>query len=241
MLSVTLHSLAGMQSELSGRPRPTILYYGADRDYVGLMRYILETAGFGVRTAMSKQECQRALEQAPPDVILIDCGRESSSQDKLREYDLFRSSYRPILILVNEAIWRDHGNPTLQQEGLEVLPRATPPERLVAVLRSILTREPAERVLVFEDIELDPVSFRVLCKKQELRLGPTEFRLLRHFMSEPSRVFTRAQLARAAWLKNVYVGSRTVDVHVARLRRALNRMPRHKLIRTVHGVGYALT
>lgn len=230
-----------MQGELSDRSLPTILCYGADRDFVGLLRYILETAGFGVRVAISKEECQRALEQAPPDIILVDASRESSAQDKLREYHLFRSSDRPTLILINEATWRDHGILTLQQEGLEVLPRATPPERLVAVLRSILGREPAQTQLLFEDIELDPVSFRVLRKKHEIPLGLTEFRLLRHFMREPSRVFTRAQLARAAWLKDVYVGSRTVDVHVAHLRRALNRTAQRKLIRTVRGVGYALT
>ncbi|WP_194460295.1 winged helix-turn-helix domain-containing protein [Bradyrhizobium sp. CCBAU 53421] len=240
-MSVTLNSLAGMQDELSGRLRPIILYYGTDRDYVCLLRYILETAGFGLRVVIFDEECKRALEEALPDIILIDCSQVDFTQGTLREFNLLCSFERPIVILISDAIQQDHGNLTLQQEGFEVLPRATPPERLIGILHSILARPSARKLLIFEDIELDPIGFRVCRAKQELRLAPTEFRLLRYLMSEPSRVFTRDQLVRATWLKNVFVGSRTVDVHVARLRRALNGMPRRKLIRTVRGVGYALT
>lgn len=152
--------------------------------------------------------------------------------------DRIRSSNRSIIILASHAIWSRQ--PTLHQENLETLSGATL-ELIVTALRAVLTRRPPAKLLVFEDVELDPVSFRVFRKKQELRLGPTEFRLLRLLIDDSSRVFTRSELVSAAWGKGIHVGSRTVDVHVARLRQSLNKNAQRKLIRTVRGVGYALT
>lgn len=227
-----------MEDEPSGRSRPTILYCGADTDDLSLLRYLLEAAGFVVRIALPTQDCQRGEEQTRPDRILLDCNRQSSAQDLMDKCDRIRSSNRSIIILASHAIWSRQ--PTLHQENLEILPGATL-ELIVTALRAVLTRRPPARLLVFEDVELDPVSFRVFRNKQELRLGPTEFRLLRLLIDDSSRVFTRSELVSAAWGKGIHVGSRTVDVHVARLRQSLNKNAQRKLIRTVRGVGYALT
>lgn len=95
-------------------------------------------------------------------------------------------------------------------------------------------------VLSFEDVEVHIASFRVFRGGQEIRLGPLEFRLLCHLIGAPRKVVSRAELAQAVWQQDICVGSRTVDVHVARLRRALNSHGERKLIRTVRGAGYAL-
>lgn len=95
-------------------------------------------------------------------------------------------------------------------------------------------------LLTFADIELDPDSYRVRRGGREIHLCPIEFRLLRHLLENPGRVFTRDDLIGAGWRKNVYVGPRTVDVHVGQLRRALGAKSEKDLIRTVRSVGYIL-
>ena len=96
-------------------------------------------------------------------------------------------------------------------------------------------------LLVFSDIEMDLAAHRVMRAGRGVHLGPTEFRLLRYFLEHPGRVFSREQLLNAVWGPNIYVETRTVDVHIRRLRKALNRdrgVP--DLIRTVRAAGYAL-
>jgi two-component system phosphate regulon response regulator PhoB len=107
--------------------------------------------------------------------------------------------------------------------------------RIHAVLRRTMT---AEQPIQIGDLYLDPVSQRVKVKEQELKLPPTEFRLLHYFMSHTDRVFTRGQLLDHAWGTQVYVEERTVDVHIRRLRKNLEPFNLDALIQTVHGRGY---
>ena len=111
--------------------------------------------------------------------------------------------------------------------------------RIRAVLRRI---RPAltEELLVSGDITMDLAAHRVTRSGREVRLGPTEFRLLRYFMEHPGRVLSRDQLLDAVWGRDVYVEQRTVDVHIRRLRKALNSRDDKDLIRTVRSAGYAL-
>ena len=94
--------------------------------------------------------------------------------------------------------------------------------------------------LAYEDIILDPESHRVSRDNHELKLGPTEFRLLTRMMERPGRVFSRDQLLDLVWGRDIFVDSRTVDVHIGRLRKALTRFGGSDPIRTVRGAGYAL-
>ena len=94
--------------------------------------------------------------------------------------------------------------------------------------------------LAYASLELDPATHRVARGARTVRLGPTEFRLLRHFMEHPRRVFTRGQLIDAVWGVDVHVDERTVDVHIRRLRKALNEGGEADLVRTVRAAGYAL-
>ena len=122
-------------------------------------------------------------------------------------------------------------------------PKPFSPTELVARIRAVLRRiRPAlaDEALSYADIVMDLVAHRVTRGGKPVHLGPTEFRLLRHFMEHPGRVFSREQLLDSVWGKDVYVEARTVDVHIRRLRIALNGDTDADLIRTVRAAGYAL-
>jgi two-component system phosphate regulon response regulator PhoB len=113
---------------------------------------------------------------------------------------------------------------------------------LMARVRALLRRSnpgSIADVLTVDDIQLDREAHRAVRNSRELRLGPTEFRLLEFFMESPGRVFSREQLLDGVWGHDVYVDERTVDVHIGRLRKALNRGKEKDPIRTVRGTGYA--
>ena len=117
------------------------------------------------------------------------------------------------------------------------------PSELIARIRAVLRRtRPASETdtLSFEDLEMDLVAHKVRRNDRDIHLGPTEFRLLRHFLEHPGRVFSREQLLDRVWGPDVYVEPRTVDVHIRRLRKAINEEPELDLIRTVRSAGYAL-
>jgi two-component system, OmpR family, phosphate regulon response regulator PhoB len=117
------------------------------------------------------------------------------------------------------------------------------PTELVARMRAVLRRSSpgmAEELLSFGDVIMDLAAHRVRRQGRDVHLGPTEFRLLRHFMQHPGRVFSREQLLDLVWGHDVYVEPRTVDVHIRRLRKALNEDNDNDIIRTVRSAGYAL-
>jgi two-component system phosphate regulon response regulator PhoB len=117
------------------------------------------------------------------------------------------------------------------------------PTELIARLRAVIRRahpEAMAETLNFADITMDLAAHRVTRGGRPLHLGPTEYRLLRHFMEHPGRVFSREQLLDSVWGHDVYVEARTVDVHIRRLRKALNASEENDIIRTVRSAGYAL-
>jgi two-component system, OmpR family, phosphate regulon response regulator PhoB len=117
------------------------------------------------------------------------------------------------------------------------------PSELVARIRAVLRRaNPGtnDELLQYGDVVVDLAAHRVRRNGRDIHLGPTEFRLLRHFMSHPGRVFSREQLLDFVWGNDVFVEARTVDVHIRRLRKVLNSENEADLIRTVRSAGYAL-
>ena len=117
------------------------------------------------------------------------------------------------------------------------------PEALIARIRALLRRSgiaKAKTKLVFHDLELDPATHRVMRNGRLLNLGPTEFRLLEFFLRHPERVFSREDVLGAVWGRDIHVEPRTVDVHIRRLRKAVNGPNEMDLIRTVRAAGYAL-
>jgi two-component system phosphate regulon response regulator PhoB len=148
----------------------------------------------------------------------------------------------PILILTARGEEQDRiRGLTTGADDYVVKPFSLP--ELMARVRAILRRTSPGRLattLEVEDIELDKASYRVTRNGREVRLGPTEFKLLEFLMENPGRVFTRSQLLDGVWGRDVYVDERTVDVHIGRLRKSINRGKEKDLIRTVRGAGYAL-
>ena len=117
------------------------------------------------------------------------------------------------------------------------------PTELVARVRAVLRRSrpsTAEEVLSYAGIHMDLAAHRVTRNARPIHLGPTEFRLLRHFLEHPGRVFAREQLLDAVWGHDVYVEPRTVDVHIRRLRKAINGVGEEDVVRTVRSAGYSL-
>ncbi|MGO9546375.1 MAG: phosphate regulon transcriptional regulator PhoB [Rhodomicrobium sp.] len=209
-----------------------------------LLQYNLEAEGFRVAVSSRGDEAEVAISEEPPDLIILDWMLPGLSGielcRRLRAGKVSRGI--PILMLTARGEEQDRiRGLTMGADDYVVKPFSVP--ELMARVRAILRRANPERLaqtLVAEDIELDRESYRVVRNGRELRLGPTEFKLLEFMMESPGRVFTRTQLLDGVWGRDVYVDERTVDVHIGRLRKAINRGKEKDPIRTVRGAGYAL-
>ena len=208
-----------------------------------LLRYNLEGDGYDVETVMRGDDADTRLKEHIPDLIVLDWMLPGLSGIELCRRLRTRPDTKqlPIIMLTarGEESERVRGLATGADDYI-VKPFSVP--ELMARVRALLRRASPERmanVLTFADIALDRERKRVSRAGREVELGPTEFRLLEFLMKTPGRVFTREQLLDGVWGHDVYVDERTVDVHIGRLRRALNRGRSRDPIRTVRGAGYA--
>jgi two-component system, OmpR family, phosphate regulon response regulator PhoB len=209
-----------------------------------LLRYNLEAEGYQVDAAARGDDADLRLREAPPDLAVIDWMLPGLSGIELIRRVRGRPETRllPIIMLTarGEEGERVRGLATGADDYI-VKPFSVP--ELLARIRALLRRARPERVaevLTAGDIELDREKKRVSRSGREVSLGPTEFRLLEFLMQSPGRVFSREQLLDGVWGRDVYIDERTVDVHVGRLRKALNRGRVPDPIRTVRGAGYSL-
>ena len=209
-----------------------------------LLQYNFEAEGFRVKIASRGDEAEIAVSEDPPDLIILDWMLPGLSGIELCRRLRAGKAYRSIPILMLTARGGEHDRIrglTTGADDYVVKPFSVP--ELMARVKAILRRANPERVaqtLEVEDIELDREAYRVTRNGREVRLGPTEFKLLEFMMESPGRVFTRTQLLDGVWGRDVYVDERTVDVHIGRLRKAINRGKERDPIRTVRGAGYAL-
>jgi len=208
-----------------------------------LLRYNLEAEGYAVDVAARGDEAEVKLKEAAPDLVVLDWMLPGMSGIELcRRLRARPETERlPIIMLTarGEESERIRGLATGADDYI-VKPFSVP--ELVARIRALLRRARPERVatkLAAGDLELDRETRRVARATREVHLGPTEFRLLEFLMQSPGRVFSREQLLDGVWGRDVYIDERTVDVHVGRLRRALNRGRVSDPIRTVRGTGYS--
>ncbi len=208
-----------------------------------LLRYNLEAEGYAVETIPRGDDAELRLRETTPDLVLLDWMLPGLSGIELcRRLRARKETERvPIIMLTarGEEAERVRGLSTGADDYI-VKPFSVP--ELVARCRSLLRRATpdfASNKILIGDIELDLETRRVHRQSRELHLGPTEFRLLEFLMKSPGRVFAREQLLDSVWGQDVYIDDRTVDVHVGRLRRAINRQRQHDPIRTVRGSGYA--
>lgn len=209
-----------------------------------LLRYNLEAAGYAVEAVARGDEAELKLAENPPDLVLLDWMLPGLSGIELcRRWRARPATARlPIIMLTarGEEGERVRGLATGADDYI-VKPFSLP--ELIARIGALLRRVAPERVatvLTAGDIVLDRERRRVSRGGREIQLGPTEFRLLEFLMQSPGRVFSREQLLDGVWGRDVYIDERTVDVHVGRLRKALNRGREPDPIRTVRGAGYAL-
>jgi len=209
-----------------------------------LLRYNLEAEGYEVDAAVRGDDADLRLRESPPDLAVIDWMLPGLSGIELIRRVRGRPETRllPIIMLTarGEEGERVRGLATGADDYI-VKPFSVP--ELLARIRALLRRARPERVaevLIAGDIELDREKKRVSRSGREISLGPTEFRLLEFLMQSPGRVFSREQLLDGVWGRDVYIDERTVDVHVGRLRKALNRGRVPDPIRTVRGAGYSL-
>ena len=209
-----------------------------------LLRYNLDAEGYDVETVMRGDEAEIRLKETPPDLIVLDWMLPGMSGIELCRRLRTRTETERLPIIMLTA----RGEESEKVRGLAtgaddyIVKPFSVPELLVRV-RALLRRANPERVanlLKFGDLEIDREKKRVSRAGHAIELGPTEYRLLEFLMERPGRVFSREQLLDGVWGSDIYIDERTVDVHVGRLRKALNRGKDADPIRTVRGAGYAL-
>jgi len=223
---------------------PRILVVEDEEPLTLLLRYNLEAEGYSVDSVARGDDAELRLMEESFDLLVLDwmlpglSGIELCRRLRQRE----ATARLPVIMLTarGEEDERIRGLATGADDYV-VKPFSVP--ELMARVKALLRRARPEMVsdkLAAGDIELDRETLRVFRGGKEIHLGPTEFRLLEFLMRSPGRVFTREQLLNGVWGRDVYVDERTVDVHVGRLRKAINRGRMRDPIRTVRGAGYAL-
>ncbi|MEK9746377.1 MAG: phosphate regulon transcriptional regulator PhoB [Pelagibacteraceae bacterium] len=211
---------------------------------VKLLTYNLEKEGFIVSFSDNGNDGLKSLKNFEPDILLLDwmlpdlSGIEICSLIKKNE----KLSKIPIIMLTARGEEED------KIKGLDsgVDDYMTKPfsfKELLARIKALLRRSKPNsisNILEFEDLKLDRLEKRVYRKKTEITLGPTEYRLIEFFLTNPKRVFTRDQILENVWPNNINVETRTIDVHIRRLRKSINLPNCKELIRTVRSAGYSL-
>ncbi len=209
-----------------------------------VLAYNLEAEGYGVSKAETGDDALMLVDETEPDVIILDwmlpgisgieiCRRLKSNQETRKI---------PVIMLTarSEEADRVRG---LETGADDYVVKPYSVIELMARVRTQLRRVRPSTVgerLEFEDIVLDAETHRVTRAGEAIKLGPTEFRLLSTFMEKPGRVWSREQLLDRVWGRDIYVDTRTVDVHIGRLRKALCQHGGSDPVRTVRGAGYAL-
>ncbi len=209
-----------------------------------VLAYNLEAEGYAVRRAENGEEAMMLIGEAAPDLIILDwmmpllsgievC-RRVKSRPETREIPVIMLSARSEEVDAVRGLDTGADDYVIKPYNLR--------ELMARVRNQVRRTRPSASgsVLNFEDIALNSETHRVSRADQDIKLGPTEYRLLVTLMEKPGRVFSRDQLLDMVWGRDIYVDTRTVDVHVARLRKALTGQGGSDPIRTVRGTGYAL-
>ena len=225
-------------------PQPDLLLIEDDEAIAELIVWHFAREGFSVRQTPDGEQALVLVEERVPDIVLLDWMIESLPGievcRRLRRNP--KSANVPIIMLTARGEEEDRIR-GLETGADDYVTKPFSPRELVARVQAVLRRlRPAlaGELLAYADIELDSVAHKVVRGGQIVAMGPTEFRLLRHFMEHPGRVFSRGQLLDSVWGQDSDIELRTVDVHIRRLRKAINLPGTADIIRTVRSAGYAL-
>ncbi len=233
-----------MPEAIASLSKPLVLVVEDEAALATMLRYNLEKQGFRVEEAADGQEALTRIAETQPDLVLLDwmlpvmSGLEVCRQIRRRPdtRDL------PVIMVTARAEEQDAVR-GLNTGADDYVAKPFSMDGLLARMRALLRRSggvPAKGQLSFHDINMDLSAHRVMRNDRAVHLGPTEFRLLEFFMQHPRRVFAREEVLDAVWGRDIHVEPRTVDVHIRRLRKALNGEGELDVIRTVRAAGYAL-
>ena len=224
--------------------KPTLLLVEDDRALADLLMWHFEREGYDIVRTADGDEAMILAEERTPDLVILDWMIEGVSGIEVCRRLRRRASTARVPIIMLTA----RGEESDRIRGLETgaddyVTKPFSPRELLARVGAVLRRvRPAlaGEQLAYGDIEMEAEAHRVRRAGKPVQLGPTEFRLLRYFMEHPGRVFSRERLLDAVWQHDADIDARTVDVHIRRLRRALNEGGLPDLIRTVRSAGYSL-
>ena len=224
--------------------KPHLVVVEDEAALIELLRYNFEKEGFRVTTAADGEAALVTVAESKPDLVILDWMLPHVSGLEVCRQLRRRAETRDLPIIMLTA----RGEETDRVRGLEVgaddyVAKPFSPSELVARVRAVLRRakpSTAQDLLTYGGLVMDLSAHRVLRGSRAIHLGPTEFRLLRFLLERPGRVYSREQLLDAVWGRDIYVEPRTVDVHIRRLRKAINAPGESDLIRTVRSAGYAL-
>ncbi|WP_341501834.1 phosphate regulon transcriptional regulator PhoB [Gallaecimonas sp. GXIMD4217] len=207
-----------------------------------MLSFVLDQHGYQAIEAEDIETAQARVVEPYPDLILLDWMLPGGSGLQLAKNLKSNEFTRQIPIIMITA----RGEEEDKVRGLEVgaddyITKPFSPRELMARIKAVMRRvapTSVDDVIDVRGLRLDPVSHRVTAHEEPIDMGPTEFKLLHFFMTHPERVYSREQLLDNVWGTNVYVEDRTVDVHIRRLRKALESHGHDKLVQTVRGAGY---
>ncbi len=219
-----------------------VLIVEDERPIREMVSFSLRRAGFEVREAEDSRSARASLADRRPDLILIDWMLpDMSGLELTRAIKRDRDTRGlPVIMLTARA---EEGDKVAGLEGGadDYVTKPFSPRELIARINAVLRRSAPNgdgELIAVEGLALDQASHRVLVGERTVPLGPTEYRMLEFFMTHPERVYTRDQLLDRVWGGNVYVEERTIDVHIRRLRKALEEFGYDRLVQTVRGSGY---
>ena len=247
-----LHSMAdrtrtphsARETERDTASRPTVLVVEDEPALLALLRYNLESEGYRVLEAKNGEEGLTLIRETKPDLVLLDwmlpflSGIEVCRQ--MRRLPDLKSIAVIMLTAKSEEADKLRG---LEVGADDYVTKPFSPSELMARVKAVLRRarpQLSTETLSYKDLSMDLATHRVKRMEKDVHLGPTEFRLLRFLMENQGRVFSREQLLDHVWGRDIYVEPRTVDVHIRRLRKAINIDGTVDLIRTVRAAGYSL-
>jgi two-component system phosphate regulon response regulator PhoB len=224
--------------------KPLVLIVEDEAPLVTMLRYNLEREGFAVDAAADGEEALLRIAERQPDAVLLDWMLPLvSGLEVCRQIRRAPSTRLLPIIMLTARGEEDDRVRGLDSGADDYVVKPFSPSELIARLRAVIRRaqpDSAEDVLRYADVAMDLTAHRVSRAGKPIHVGPTEFRLLHHFLQNPGRVFSREQLLDRVWGPDVELEIRTIDVHIRRLRQALNSNGGKDLLRTVRSVGYAL-
>ena len=221
-----------------------ILLVEDEKSIVTLIKYNLEKEGFKVFCSETGEDALKIIKEKTPDLVILDWMLpDTSGIDVCRQIKIDKKLKNiPVLILTAK------GEPDDKIKGLEVgaddyVTKPFNNKELLLRVKSLIKRsKPSllEDLGIFKDLKIDRITKKVFRENKEIKLGPIEYKLLDFLIKSPQRVYSREQLLNNVWGENINVETRTVDVHIRRLRKAINIDKKNDLIRTVRSSGYSL-